>query len=190
MNGNDIVDLKVANFPDGSRKTRFFDKIFSPREKEIINNGRSGIWELWAMKEAVYKAHQRRFNLARSFDPKSIKVFIHEASDSLIVAHAEYKGCLYTGKGITTSDYTHFSVTGFPQAKLYSEIHNTAFINIKTQLIQVISGKLGLEPGELNIIKDQNSIPQLEHKHSGYSIPFSFSHHGNYSAFSFQLINY
>jgi phosphopantetheinyl transferase (holo-ACP synthase) len=76
VTGNDIVDLRSANIPCGIKGERFLQKIFTGEEQEIINSGRVGVWVLWAMKEAVYKAHHRRFNLPRSFNPKGIQVNI------------------------------------------------------------------------------------------------------------------
>lgn len=189
VNGNDIVDLKIATIPGGFKRSRFLDKIFSRDEQELICNGRVGVWAIWAMKEAVYKAHHRRFNLPRSFAPKGIRVHIREVSENSIKAEAEYLNYVYFGKGILTPDYIHFTATCFPKDQLYSEIHNTS-VQIKNQLKQVISEKLGLEKEDLDIVKDKNYIPQLSYRNANLNLPFSISHHGNYAAFSFQLINY
>ncbi|HSP40038.1 MAG TPA: 4'-phosphopantetheinyl transferase superfamily protein [Gillisia sp.] len=190
MNGNDIVDLKIAKIPLGIKGTRFLDKIFSSPEQEIIKNGRVGVWAIWAMKEAVYKAHHRRYNLPRSFDPKKIHVCIGDVTQNIVFANGEYLGYDYLGRGVITSEYVHFTATCFPQTQMFSEIFNSSSINIKTQLKLAISNKLNLETEEMEIVKNNNFIPQIRFGKYELNLPFSISHHGKFSAFSFQLINY
>lgn len=190
MTGNDIVDLKTAQLPGGLKRSRFLDKIFSAEEQDLINIERAGVWPLWAMKEAVYKAHHRKFNLSRSFDPKGIKINIWEDSKNSIIARAKYLDHDYLGRGILTSDYVHVTATGFPQEQIYSEIHNSTGTHITSQFKKAISKKLNLEVIDLAIVKDKNLIPHLYYRKSNLNIPFSISHHGNYAAFSYQLINY
>jgi len=63
VTGNDIVDLDLATYPSGNKRLRLLDKIFTRGEQELLDCGVAGMWAIWAMKEATYKAHHRRFNL-------------------------------------------------------------------------------------------------------------------------------
>ena len=190
MNGNEIVDLRIATIPGGLKRLRFLDKIFSPGEQKLINSGQVGVWTLWAMKEAVYKAHHRRFNLPLSFNPKGIKVQISEVSEHSIIDSAEYRSYLYIGRGILTPFFIHFTATCLPKEQLFTGIYNTSSVQIKDQLKQVLSEKLRLDKDDLKIVKDKNYIPHFLYRNANLNLPFSISHHGNYTAFSFQLINY
>lgn len=189
MTGNDIVDLKAAFFSGKERKSRFIQKVFTGEEQELILSGRVGVWCLWAMKEAVYKAHHQRFNLSRKFDPQIIKVTNVDAKENNLLATAEYNGFKYWGKGYNSSDYVHFTATCLPQKKIFYEIHPNE-IEIKIRLRELIASKLDLEIGDLYLEKNKNSIPQLIYRNSPLNLPFSITHHGNYGAFSFQLMNY
>jgi len=190
--GNDIVDLTIArNSSLRTREYRFLNKIFSKEEIKIIDKDKVGAWAIWAMKEAVYKAHHRRFNLPRYFDPKAITVHINKVSDNLISAGATYRDHKYWGWGQVTSDYVHFTAISFPQEQVYnSKIYSDTSINVKTQFKIAVSSKLGLEFHKLDIVKDKNFIPHLRYEKVDLNLPFSISHHGKFAAFSFQLMNY
>jgi len=190
VTGNDIVDLSIAKTPEGVRIYRFLQKIFSIEEQELINSGRVGIWTIWAMKEAVYKAHHRRFNLPRSFDPTRIHVQFKGAFENTLLAQAKYLGYDYWGKGQLTSEYVHFTATGLPQEQLYRGIYNTPSIDIKAQLKLAICREMDLEMKELEIIKNNNLIPNLMYRNIPLRLPFSISHHGKFTAYSLQLMNY
>lgn len=189
MTGNDIVDLRSANFPDGTRGPRFLQKIFSPGEVALIRKDQAGMWALWAMKEAVYKAHQRRFKRPRSFDPKNIHLRMGNIGANHLLINASYHGYDYIGSGIETPDYIHFTATCHPREKIFQEIFSSS-VEIKTKLKLEISKKTGLVYEDLEVVKDSNFIPHLKYQNSLLRLPFSISHHGNFAAFSFQLMNY
>lgn len=189
MTGNDIVDLNFARVPLGERRSRFLNKIFTRAEQEIINSRGCDIWSLWAMKEAIYKAHHRRFDLPRNFDPKQIEVNIISSSNISIQACGLYKGYTYWGNGDLTSEYIHFSASCNPLNPIITEVQQSASA-IKNRFKLLVSEKMSLNTEEISIVKNQNLIPQLFYKNKLLNLPFSLSHHGKYAAFSFQLINY
>lgn len=189
MTGNDIVDLKFARVPLGEKRMRFLEKLFTPGEKDIIDHGEVGIWSIWAMKEAIYKAHHRRFDLSRSFDPKKIEVSKISAAQDFLEARGEYEAHTYWGSGNLTSEYVHFNATCNPGNTINTEVHQFG-IDIKNRLKQLIAEKLKLDIKEISIVKNKNNIPQLYYKNKFLNLPFSISHHGKFAAFSCQLINY
>ena len=70
MVGNDIVDLYEASQASNWQRPRFLDKLFSEQEQAYINSAENAftmVWQLWSMKEATYKAHQRRFSIPRKY---------------------------------------------------------------------------------------------------------------------------
>lgn len=189
MTGNDIVDLNIARVPSGEKKLRFLKKIFTSGEQEIIHSGEVGIWSLWAMKEATYKAHHRRFDMPRSFEPKKIEVSVIKSGHNSVLAKGLYNGYTYWGSGILTSEYVHFNVTCIPQNPTYIELRSSTQ-DIKDRLKQLVSKKTGLNIEHITIVKNKNFIPKIFFKTRPLNLPFSISHHGKYAAFSFQLINY
>lgn len=185
MTGNDIIDLKIAHLPKGEKRLRFIQKIFTLREQESIKSG-SNVWHFWAMKEAVYKAHHRRYDLPRKFDPKLIEITINK---DCTLAEGLYSGNKYLGNGKRTLDYIHFSASCIPGEFLYKEVH-PASVDINARLIQVISEKLGIDKNYMVLRKNENLIPQILYRNEALQVPFSISHHGRFKAISFQLINY
>jgi len=189
VTGNDIVDLEIAKVPTGEKRLRFLDKIFTFQEQEIIDSGKVGIWTLWAMKEATYKAHHRRFDLPRSFEPKKIEVSIISSAHTYIEAMGLYNGYTYWGSGSLTSEYVHFSATCNLEDPINTEVQPST-CDIKNRLKQLVSEKTGINIEDISLVKNRNLIPQLHYKNKGLSLPFSISHHGKYAAISYQLINY
>ena len=64
MIGNDIVDLKQAAKDSSWKRPRFLDKIFTPREQQLIWSAKDQdqmVWLLWSMKEAAYKVNVQQF---------------------------------------------------------------------------------------------------------------------------------
>jgi len=69
--GNDIIDLEIPISPNW-KSPRYLNKLFSSAEQEVIikSDKPTIILRLfWSFKEAAYKAHQRRFNLPRKYNP-------------------------------------------------------------------------------------------------------------------------
>lgn len=189
MTGNDIVDLDFATYPCGNKRLRLLDKIFTRREQELLDCGVAGMWAIWAMKEATYKAHHRRFNLPRRFDPKIIEVKSFEPIKDVLNARAAYDGYDYWGKGLLTSEYIHFTASCFPGEFMFHEIHSVT-VDIKTRLKDCVALKMIILSNDISMVKNVHSIPQLFYKKEQINLPFSISHHGRFNAFSFQLINY
>lgn len=68
MIGNDIIDLQLASRQSNWRRKGFLEKVFTSSEREIIKASEEKeecVWLLWSMKEAAYKAHQRKRSLPR-----------------------------------------------------------------------------------------------------------------------------
>lgn len=189
MAGNDIVDLDLAREPLGEKRLRFIQKVFTPREQEVILSGEAGLWAIWAMKEAIYKAHHRRFDLPRSYQPKRIEVAINMTRPDIAAAQGEYDGHTYWGSGILTSGYLHFTASCNQEIFIFQEVHPIS-VDIKHRLIDLISKKTGLRIDDISAGKRDHNIPQLYYKNKLLQLPFSISHHGKYAGFSFQLINY
>lgn len=189
MTGNDIVDLNIAKIFRGERRVRFIQKVFTSPELEIINSGEAGIWSLWAIKEAIYKAHHRRFDLPRYFDPKLIEVAVYKAGENSFMAEGKYNGFRYLGSGNLTAEYVHFTASCNPAEFIFLEIHPSS-LNIKARLIQLVAERLKLDIKDIFLAKNDKLIPQLYYKNKDLKLPFSISQHGKFSAISFQLINY
>lgn len=187
MIGNDIVDFKAASVESNWRRKGFLDKLFCDEEQELIlssSQPEKQLWTLWAMKEAAYKAHQRRFRLPRSFNPKSLTATLYTAE----------KGKVSTGE----ADY-HLSVSANPfyvhclartsaSEKILNKIHEGGGNN-KAHFLKTVADLKQLPEKKLNLKKDSRNVPFLTCENQRLNLNFSFSGHGNFSAYALALMN-
>jgi len=189
MIGNDIVDFKTAALQSNWQRRGFLEKLFSENEQSLILNSQfpeRRLWLLWAMKEATYKAHQRRFNLPRSFDPKQFNCEISARDNTSVFGKIQIRDCSYYTQTFIGEDYLHCIASQFQHKKTEHKIllHST---DIKQELILAVSELKKLPQAKISIKKDRNFIPYLTCDETAINCDFSLSHHGNYSAFVLSL---
>lgn len=184
MIGNDIIDLNVSLAFKKAENPRFLRKIFSQDEifkiRESINPELI-LWQFWSMKEAAYKAHQRKFNLARKLNPLFYNCSLHPGGNSGTVKIDQQ---FYITKTEIGPDYIHSVVNS--SENIQKVYFNQSYS--ETELIQKIALALGLDNAYISIVKDSEGIPSLFLKKNKNLLPFSLSHHGNFTAFSIPLI--
>ncbi|MCM4156814.1 4'-phosphopantetheinyl transferase superfamily protein [Gramella sp. AN32] len=179
MIGNDLVSLERLDQKKAGNP-RFLQKIFTPREQEIIQiseNPDLQLWQFWSAKESAYKAHQRKFQLARKFNPLDFAVdpnnFTVKIGDSVYpVIVQKIKSFIYS-KTVFTS-IQKFQTFFSEGNKIPSE-----------DIIELI----GLT-ADFQIVKNHLGIPSLHQKSSSREYPISISHEGKFSSFLIPLINY
>ncbi|MDT0690162.1 4'-phosphopantetheinyl transferase superfamily protein [Salegentibacter sp. F188] len=188
MIGNDIVDLKLAAKESNWKRPRLHSKIFSETEQEILQHSKNPeqcFWLLWTMKEAAYKAHQRRFSLPRKFNPKSFGCSLNTSEGS-------------ASSGVVEVDNWHYCITAHISEKVIHCVASAENPEVKTKLITehknlnrelifAISSQTKLSSEDLVIAKDEKYIPHLFFNGKNYNMPFSLSHHGDYSAYAFAV---
>lgn len=192
MIGNDIIDLKVAAAESNPLRRRFIDKIFTSPEQESIENAKEKvlqIWIFWAMKEAAYKAHQRRFDLSRHFNPKQLEceIFTRDSTSALGVINIQQH--TYYSSITVTKEYLHATASPLVQDKIFSGIF-PASADLKKELLNEFSSLKNISNKLLGIRKNKNQVPLLQFENRNIDDPFSLSHHGFFSAFCLSLTNY
>jgi len=163
MIGNDIVDLRLARLQSNWKRERWFQKVFTASEIEKIQASEEQnlqVWKFWSMKEATYKAHQRRFCISE----KEVLIDQHK----------------YLVQTECTTNYV-YSIAYASKIKVNSKIFE-ATVDIKTKMTQSIFGQETL-PYAITVLKNKNNIPVLSGNLYTH-IPFSITHHGNYSAYA------
>ncbi|SHI45014.1 4'-phosphopantetheinyl transferase family protein [Aquimarina spongiae] len=179
MIGNDIVDLHLAKTQSNWLRKGWLEKLFTEDEQyHILNTADSEleVWKLWSKKEAAYKAHQRRFSLAPRFNPRwyqcqgetvGINGYIYHTNTSVS------RGAVYS---IATTD----------QQAYFTQIVNQG-VSVKEELKNYISQICSVTSNDIILIKKDNGIPYVKIKDQLDDIPFSLTHHGNFSAFIIAL---
>jgi len=187
--GNDIVDFNTAALQSNWRRRGFLEKLFSENEQSLILNSEfpeRRLWLLWAMKEATYKAHQRRFKLPRSFNPKEFNCEILEGDNTSVFGKIQIRDCNYYTQTSIGEDYLHCIASQFQQKETVQKIFSDPTI-IKQELILAVSELKKLPQAKISIEKDRNFIPYLVCDDNKINCDFSLSHHGNFSAFVLSL---
>jgi phosphopantetheinyl transferase len=133
------------------------------------------------MKEAVYKAVQRKYKLQRFYNPKQFVCSQVQLTPEKARGEVSYQDESFR----TTSEL-------FPD-KILSYTTNTEFShfseekNARSLLLQKVSEHFLIHLDSLNITKTGQGIPLITYHGDNLQIPFSLSHHGNYSAYALSL---
>ena len=181
MIGNDIIDLEAAKKESNWRRNGYLEKIFTPKEQELILTSLTPdvmVWVLWSMKEAVYKAEFRR-TLKYEYAPLKVRCLRMEESDSSLRAILIYNEIEY-----------------FANTKIFSDsLHTIAcrwkddFSSLKSIEIENYSNNYLLDLRKNNLISDKEwiiknnfGIPNLIDFKKDKVYPLSISHHGRFFA--------
>ncbi len=185
MVGNDIIDIELAKTQSNWQRPRYLDKIFTPKEQELIERSEEPhtmVWRLWSMKEAAYKLYIQ-LHPARFYNPKAFECVLRHKG---MVIYGTFK-CYVNTK--ITSNYI-ISEALFRRQKISSEI---IWLNItssksqsqilKDQLLSVASKQLRCDKKELSFVKHAYGIPTIQYKTKAFNV--SLSHHGRFGTIAF-----
>ena len=181
MIGNDVIDLHYTALHSKWQHPRFMDKLFTDQEQDRINSSRlsfTTIWELWAIKEAAYKAYIQN-NPGRFYNPKAFEC---------------------NGTGVRYKDFKIEVQTSISSSLIYAEtksnkkvLRNIIKMPIHVQkqgdilrrsLLSEVSKFFDIELEMLNIKYGQSGVPNLYQKESKLDIDLSMTHHGSFAAYS------
>jgi len=199
MIGNDVVDLGDPEAQPEAIHPRFDERVFAPRESEVLSA--SGAphrlrWILWAAKEAAYKvvrkldAHAvfspRRFvveldsrlegrvrHAAREGDPQRV-LPVHVEEDRLRV-HAVAASAPLWGRSLRQG-----------VAWLPGDLADARTAARAVALLRVAEC-LGAAPESLRI-EQEGRVPVVWCKGERAPVDLSLSHHGRFVAFALELL--
>ena len=192
MIGNDIVDLNEASKQSNWRRKGFLDKVFSPTEQKLLEEAsdrNTAVWLLWSMKEAAYKAHQRRFALPRklSWLSQQCKLESLSASDASGIVMIGNR-CYFTSSQ-TNSEAIFTSAKAVRSNFCKDKFSKVASAVMKKQFLSEVAEYLELSKEDLSIVKNEQQVPFVAYKRKEVFSSFSFSSHGRFSAYSLSLTN-
>lgn len=173
MIGNDIIDIEFAKRQSNWQRKGWLQKLFTETEQKIILGASvpsAIVWKFWSMKEATYKAHQRRFGLAPKFNPKDFGCFLNE--NKVIIDGCEY--CTYTQ---ITSQYIYTVSNLNPNNNYISQIFDFE-IDKHDYLNKIFNHEYSV----ITITKNHHGVPVIYGDTEAVNIPVSFTDHGRYTA--------
>lgn len=177
MIGNDIVDLTIVSDQSNWRRERWLQKIFTEKERHFIYNSEDPdllVWKFWSMKESVYKAYQRSFNLSPVYNPRSFECNLN--------GEVYKENLVYETDSQINTDriYTIAAIT-IDSEKVISKIVKT-YSKSKTCFFDLITSHLSVHNSRIVIQKNENRIPQIFVNNRYVDLNFSFTRHGRFSA--------
>lgn len=175
--GNDIVDLNVAKIQSNWRRKGYIAKIFTPEEKiQLLGSADQDlmIWQLWSMKEAVYKITHRE-NLKRFYNPRAFACHLNGTED-----YVNFEDHIYYTKSVINENLIHTIAS--TKKKNLARINTYCLENSPTYLEEFNTRTAYF------IEKDLNGIPYLVDKITGKRYAVTISHHGAYLAIASHLL--
>ncbi|MFO8146690.1 MAG: 4'-phosphopantetheinyl transferase family protein [Bacteroidota bacterium] len=191
MIGNDIIDLRLSLNQNNWKRKGFLDKLFSEVEQDQILKSKDpelNIWVLWAMKESAYKAHQRRFELSRNFNPKAFRCEIIEDKTASVIGKVSIDGNSYLTKASISKEFIYCIATLSNSTNFVQKIYCKP-TDLKIELINAVSRQKNLPKEKISIKKTSQFIPFLISENQNLFCNFSMTHHGDFSAFIMELRN-
>ena len=187
MIGNDIIDLEVAALQSNWQRQGFLTKLFSEKERAVIVNSENSfqtVWLLWSMKESAYKVYAQKYH-KRFFAPKKFECTLSSATTGLVSIATER----YATKSTMSGAYIFTEAilcNNHIREQHYFEIVPNFSKNevLYMQLKRHISRSLAIPFNKLNIRKNALGIPKLYCQNEHLNLSVSFTHHGNFGAFS------
>ncbi len=190
MIGNDIIDLEVP-ISRNWNTVRYLDKLFDPSEQKTIEKAsvpKNTMQLLWSLKEATYKAHQRRFNLPRIFNPTDFQCEIALENKSIVHGVVKVDCQTYFTISTITSRFIHSVASTEKEQDTSLKIFESKKA-LQKEIIAEFSLLLKEPITNFKIQKNKNFIPILYRDNLKLDHSFSPSHHGKYSAFVIALMN-
>ncbi len=205
MVGNDVVDLADADADASTYSPRFDERAFSADERTWLvatGDAARARWELWAAKEAAFKAVKRAHRTA-VFSPSALEV---EVDSRRIDGDAvKSTGHVTLGEAVASRlageqlrfeieadrDHVHAiawragelaplsEVAVLPHAVPTSDIDPSAFV--RRRLIRRLAAALGVPRARLSLDR-RARVPVVMVDGKEASIDVSLSHHGRFVA--------
>lgn len=192
MIGNDVVDLRLARSQSNWQRTGFLEKVFTSCEQQVIRRAGDkdrAVWLMWSMKEAAYKAHQRRFGLPRKLNWNSLECRVGSFRRSCTPGVVTIDEILYYSFSRVTAEVIHTFAAGEKNLPVRSRLLETGSREIREKLLAEMAMLLGLPKRKISLVKDPQGIPHICLRDTRFHSPFSLSGHGRFGAFSVPLTN-
>ena len=200
--GNDVVALALIN-SERTRSYRFYSKILHPAEQELYKQlpisalpFEQYVWLLWSVKESAYK-YLQRLNPSLVFSPtqtvvNSIETNPDETGNSLsVTGKVAFKEHSLNYRSFITAEYIHSVAVQNWHATHHQVQHiEQADYEYQSAVVRVaaLQRLTSYFPEQaLRMVKHDAGYPELFSQNQLLPVPVSFSHHGHYIAYAFNL---
>ena len=192
MIGNDVVDLNLAEKQSNWRRKGFLEKVFNPLERKIIaefHDMHLAVWLLWSMKEAAYKAHQRKRSLPRRLNWKIQECIYVEFKKGKALGIVQIEDERYFSFSSLTSECIHTIAVDRKNQDFEKVLFQLPLYKTKLLITLGMAMAIGVTLPELHLKKIREGIPFIFYKNEAFPLALSFSDHGKFSGFCVSLMN-
>jgi phosphopantetheinyl transferase (holo-ACP synthase) len=208
--GNDIIALQLIN-PERTKQKKFYSKILCKQEVELYNNNcadvllfENFVWLAWSIKESVFKFQKRIFEKL-VFPPTKIIISKIKLPSQILLNFTDSKeGISFNNKECFCCEVNFYSTTFYTKSFLCNDLIFTVannaddFTNVRWGIKNIHINTYDEQTKAVRIFalnmltkNFSNEDFSIEKSASGYpflpqqkNIPLSFTHHGNFVAYS------
>lgn len=190
MIGSDIIDLQLADRQSNWRRKGFLEKVFTASERKILAasaDKNSCVWLLWSMKEAAYKAHQRKKLLPRRLNWTIQQCVTLEYENNKATGIVQIEEDEYFTFSQLTPEVIHTIAVDEENSPFKERLLQLSLLQTKQLFIREIAMTLNTPFPGLQLQRTEAGIPFLSYRNEPFSLAFSFSDHGRFSGFCVSL---
>ena len=201
MVGNDVVDLFDVDANIATYSARFDERVFRAAEREAIERedlGPSTRWQLWAAKEACYKAAKQE-DPATVFSPRSFEVFsdkrwaetwmpVQHTSGSFLVVLESGPDYVHAMAARDASAFAHVLREVVPLDPGYADGPPDPRARVRALGREAFADRFAIDPARLDVGRERR-VPKLRLDGEPLDLSLSLSHHGRWLAFTCELMD-
>lgn len=178
MIGNDVIAIAKLKQLIGTRKQRYYDKVYTEQEVRMIKTLDKPNVEgfFWALKESAYKAYFR-IRSEQIISPKQFEVIALDSNQAEVKTPVGIMN-VYVKE---TSQYIH-AIAQESSAQITDKVFHFKG-NFSNSVVNHIATDLAISRDEVEIHKDKDNVPTLRLKNDLYLL--SLSHDYNWGAYTY-----
>jgi phosphopantetheinyl transferase (holo-ACP synthase) len=196
--GNDIVALTAINVAR-TKQPKFYSRIITSGEQEFYYSYLQDqlpfehfVWLAWSLKESAYK-YLKRFEPRLIFSPSKMRVVELKPAAGQFYGAVRFGDQLLYSQSVVNSDFILSTVNDTADfSEIYWDVRKIESSDPASQsraVREFLLENLGeiLPDCKLQIGKNPHGWPLIFDEGEVLPIPVSFTHHGHFVAYSFQL---
>ncbi len=196
MVGNDVVDIHDVDADITTYSQRFDARVFRDAERAAIERdqlGKTTRWQLWAAKEACFKAAKQE-DPSTIFSPRAFEVWfekrwaetwmpVRHTSGQFLVVLEPGSDRVHALAARAPSDFTYVLRAVVPRGTAEGGSEGDPSTQVRQLAREAFAKQLDVDPNRVDITKS-GRIPKLRLDGEPLDMSLSLSHHGDWLAYA------
>ncbi|MEL7119868.1 MAG: 4'-phosphopantetheinyl transferase superfamily protein [Bacteroidota bacterium] len=199
MIGNDIIDLKYANFSAKHLTERYLDKVLTKSEKTLMQQAQDKVsffWTCWALKESTYKI-TNKLSRVRKFNPRQYECqFSNNSSENSFAAKIETTLGTFQAEVESNEHCIHVLVNTDALAPIQCQVHKINVCNHQHQSQQARLLLKEMLSADMKCSKDLIELKNIDPWPGVWvkgrlieELDLTISHHGHWVSVAYQVLS-